>query len=126
MDPAKKNNLCAGQLSHVAALRAGHERAALSQEELCENVLRATEAIPGWCYRILTAYERPGQLRDVEAGIKEQNRDSLRNLVLQGVARGRGRDPAARSQFLHATTRLRKATCLFFGRRRLSQPCLVR
>lgn len=71
MAPAKKSH-SVGPPGRVAALRTGRERAALRQEEPYENVLRATEDIPGWCYRILTTYDRLGQFRDVVAGLKEQ------------------------------------------------------
>ena len=120
MAPAKKRN-SVGPPGRVAALLAGHERAALSQEEPYENAGKATEATPGWCYRILTMHEKPGQLREVQ---NKWNRDSLRNMVIRGVARGN--DSAARRQFLHATTNLKKAKDMFFERRRRYQPPLVR
>ena len=73
---------------------------------------------------MLTFYETPARLKEVPEGLEQMDAEQLRLLVIQGIADGN--DPAARSQFLHATDSLRCAQKIYMERKTLYQPVIVR
>jgi len=86
--------------------------------------LAATPSALPYCYRALTHFEAPGQLREIREGLEEMDEKQLRLLIIQGMADGNA--PAARSQFLHATDCLGEATKIFAERTHIYQPVIVR
>ena len=63
-------------------------------------------------------------MKEIPDGLEQMDAEELRVLVIKGIADGN--DPAARSQFLHATDSLQRAQNIYMERRRLYQPVIVR
>ena len=50
-----------------------------------------------FCYRVLTHYESPGDLKNIEEGLEQMDAMQIRLLIIKGITDGN--TPAARSQF---------------------------
>ena len=63
-------------------------------------------------------------MKEPPEGLEQMDAREFRLLVIKGIADGE--DPAARSQFLHATDNLQRAQRIYMERRQLYQPVIVR